>query len=82
MQDKRTPNLTIRDHKIIALAQRRVEVEVRVKDHVRRARLLAWCPQRPNGTHRTNKARVQYATGAVATVNKTDVTFIEGLHEH
>lgn len=68
--------MTDHDSKMISEAAKRAPVWVYSKGDVRRAVLIAWCPRRPNGSHRMTIARVEYPTGTRATVKKEHVTLI------
>jgi hypothetical protein len=64
--------LTPLDHQMFALAKARGQVKVTHGDRVRLATLIAWRPKDNRGV-RTNKARVQFATGTRATIPLSEI---------
>lgn len=64
------------DHDMVCLARDRGRVLVTSQGVTRRATLVAWEPKR--GERRLwGKARVQYASGATATVRMSEVTVLD-----
>ena len=74
--EKNDHRLTDEDRIMITQAFKRAPVFVEIEGMKRRATLVAWCPRRPNGTHRLDIARVKFGSGNMATVKKNRVTLI------